>query len=78
MNLRLSRLLVELSAIQVIASKSCFDHLSFIMQGSSYIPSKLPPKPLEIWAYEVCRLLNDNFGVGFKISFLGALFRNSF
>ncbi|KAG5556559.1 hypothetical protein RHGRI_006979 [Rhododendron griersonianum] len=23
-------------------------------RGSSYTPSKLPPKPLEVWAYEVC------------------------
>nr|GMD78455.1 glutathione S-transferase, amino-terminal domain protein [Ipomoea batatas] len=28
-----------------------------ILQGSSYTPSKLPPKPLEIWAYEVRRSL---------------------
>lgn len=26
-----------------------------LLQGSSYTPSKLPPKPLELWAYEVSR-----------------------
>lgn len=31
-------------------------------KGSSYIPSKLPPKPLEIWAYEgspFCKLVRE-------------------
>lgn len=26
-----------------------------LLQGSSYTPSKLPPEPLELWAYEVSR-----------------------
>ncbi|KAG5556561.1 hypothetical protein RHGRI_006979 [Rhododendron griersonianum] len=36
-------------------SRICHDwsHGKGIM-GSSYTPSKLPPKPLEVWAYEVC------------------------
>ena len=29
------------------------DHLFCYVQGSTYSPAKLPPKPLEIWAYEV-------------------------
>ncbi|PKI49341.1 hypothetical protein CRG98_030269 [Punica granatum] len=33
-----------------------------LIQGSSYRPSKLPPKPLEIWAYEgspFCKLVRE-------------------
>lgn len=28
--------------------------LLFRLQGSTYVPAKLPEKPLVLWAYEVC------------------------
>ncbi|GLT62674.1 hypothetical protein SLA2020_352930 [Shorea laevis] len=39
-----------------------FAMIGRIGRGSSYIPSKLPPKPLEIWAYEgspFCKLVRE-------------------
>jgi hypothetical protein len=26
---------------------------SYCLQGSKYTPAKLPPEPIELWAYEV-------------------------
>ncbi|KAK9122795.1 hypothetical protein Sjap_012397 [Stephania japonica] len=34
-----------------------------LLTGTSYVPSKLPPQPLEIWAYEVPYLEDPNTGV---------------
>ncbi|CAN1277371.1 hypothetical protein LINPERPRIM_LOCUS16304 [Linum perenne] len=40
----------------------CFNYLVNAIQGQSYRPSKLPPQPLEIWAYEgspFCKLVRE-------------------
>lgn len=51
------------------------DSYMHFIQGSSYRPSKLPPKPLEIWAYEVSSFrLSLCFLILFSVSFLSLFF----
>jgi len=45
--------MLNLVAVHYISCTYIIGSSLAFVQGSSYTPAKLPPKPLEIWAYEV-------------------------